>query len=98
VIGFHNVPHVGQDTNAAVESYHANMKSILSEARQKLVGRRMDWLIYQLTRDVLTHYWYAVQCKLYGFVANKKAERAVASAILRARGIPDHLVCLFPGG
>jgi hypothetical protein len=42
VIGFRNVPYAGQDTNAAVESYHANMKSILSEVRQKLVGRWMD--------------------------------------------------------
>jgi hypothetical protein len=98
VTSFRNIPHAGQDTNAAVESYHANMKSILSEARQKFQGRRMDWLIYELTGDVHTHYWYAVQCKLYGFVANRNAERIVASAVLRARGIPDHLIRLFPGG
>jgi hypothetical protein len=58
----------------------------------------MDWLIYQLTGDMLTHYWYTVQCKLYGFVMNKNAERVVASAVLRARGILDHLVRLFPRG
>jgi hypothetical protein len=98
VIGFRNVPHAGQDTNAAVESYHANMKSIMSEARQKFQGRRMDWLIYELTGDVHTHYWYAVQCKLYGFIANRNAEHIVASTVLWARGIPDHLVWLFPGG
>jgi hypothetical protein len=39
-----------------------------------------------------------VQCKLYGFITNKKAERVVASAVLRTKDIPDHLVKLFPGG
>lgn len=58
----------------------------------------MDWLVYHLTGDVLTHHWYIVQCKLYSFVANKKAKRIVASAVLRARGILDHLVRLFLGG
>jgi hypothetical protein len=91
-------PDAGQDTNAAVESYHANMKSILTSSRQRLTGRRMDWLLFHLTGDVLTHYWYIVQCKLYGFITNKKAERVVVSAVLRSNDIPDHLVKLFPGG
>jgi hypothetical protein len=60
VTGFPNIPHAGQDTNAAVESYHANMKSILLSSREHLSARRMDWLIYHLTGDVFTHYWYAV--------------------------------------
>jgi hypothetical protein len=98
ITGFRNIPHAGQDTNAAVESYHANMKSILLSSRERLSARKMDWLIYHLTGDVLTHYWYVVQCKLYGFIPNKTAERGVASAILRSKDIPDHLVKLFPGG
>jgi hypothetical protein len=57
----------------------------------------MDWLLFHLTGDVFTHYWYAVQCKLYGFITNKKAEWVVASAVLRSNDIPDHLVKLFPG-
>jgi hypothetical protein len=97
ITGFRNIPHAGQDTNAAVKSYHSNMKSILSDVRRNLHGRRIDWLIYHLTGDVLIHYWYAVSCKVYGFVANKTMERVVASAVLRARGIPNHLVKLFPG-
>jgi uncharacterized Zn finger protein len=48
--------------------------------------------------NVLTHYWYAVQCKLYGFISNKSAERVVASVVLRSKDIPDHLVKMFPGG
>ena len=95
VTGFRSIPHANQDTNAAVESYHANLKSILAMSRQKFTGRRVDWLIYHLVGDVLTHYWYAVQCKLYGFIKNGKAEGIVANAVLRARNIPDEdvLIC-----
>jgi hypothetical protein len=57
----------------------------------------MDWLIYHLTRDVLHHYWYAVQCKLYGYIRNKNAEWVATSAVLRARDIPDHFVKLYHG-
>jgi hypothetical protein len=60
VTGFYNILHAMQDTNAAVESYHANMKSILLSSREHLGARRIDWLIYHLTRDVLTYYRYAV--------------------------------------
>ena len=92
VKGFRNMPHANQDTNAAVESYHANLKAILRASRQKFDGRRVDWLVYHLLRDVLIHYWYAVQCKLYGFIKNGKAEGIVASAVIRAEEIPDEHV------
>ena len=86
------MPHANQDTNAAVESYHANLKAILQTSRQKFDGRRVDWLIYHLLKDVLIHYWYAVQCKLFGFIKNGKAEGIVASAVIRAEEIPDEHV------
>ena len=56
VKGFKNMPHANEDTNAAVESYHANLKAILRTSRAKFDGRRMDWLVYHLIRDVLIHY------------------------------------------
>lgn len=92
VKGFRNMPHANQDTNAAVESYHANLKALLRMSRSKFDGRRVDWLIYHLLKDVLIHYWYAVQLKLYGFIKNGKAEGIVASAVIRAEEIPDELV------
>jgi hypothetical protein len=35
----------------------------------------MDWLIYYLVDDVLTRYWYGVQCKIFMLyeTKNKKA-------------------------
>ena len=88
-VGARKIPHAGQNTNAAIESYHSNLKNILSSTKERFVGRRMDWLIYHLVGDVLTHYWYAVQCKAFGFVRNKKHEGIVCSAIIRASTIPD---------
>ncbi len=37
----------------------------------------MEWLIYNLVGDVLTHYWYKVQCKKFGYVRNKKQEGVI---------------------
>ena len=96
VTGNQYFPHCGQDTNSAIESYHANLKSILRESRQKLNGRHMDWLVFHLIWDVLTHYWFGVQCKLYGFVKNRKLEGIVAGVVLRAREIPDNYVFMYP--
>jgi hypothetical protein len=56
--GLRNIPHAGQDTTAAIESYHGNMKAILKQSHDKLKGRRVDWLIHQLTGDVINHYDY----------------------------------------
>ena len=94
-VGARRIPHAGQNTNAALESYHSNLKNILSSSKERLVGRRMDWLIYHLTGDVVTHYWYGVQCKSFGFVRNKHHEGIVCSAIIRASAIPDTnvLIC-----
>jgi hypothetical protein len=86
------VPYTGQNTNAVVESYHSNLKSILFSSKQKLVGRRMDWLIHHLLEDVVTHYWYNIQLKDYGFICNSKEEFIIVSAIVRAQEIPDDYV------
>jgi hypothetical protein len=89
VRGYRNMPH------DVVESYHATLKAILRSSRQKFDGRRVDWLIYHLLKDVLIHYWYAVQCKIYGFIKNGKAEGIVANAVIRTLEIPDEHVSIL---
>jgi hypothetical protein len=51
-----NIPHAGQNKNVAIESYHSNLKSMLKFAKECFNGRRMNWLIYHLTREVVIHY------------------------------------------
>jgi hypothetical protein len=55
-VGKCNIPHASQDTNTLIESYHANIKWILFCSRERFTRHIMDWLIYHLVGDVLTHY------------------------------------------
>ena len=71
VVGDRKIPHAGQDTTAAIESFHSNMKTVLRQSKKKLIGRRMDWLVYELTGNVIEKYDYSHWCKQNSFVKNK---------------------------
>jgi hypothetical protein len=58
VVGNHNLLYARQDTNAAIENYHANMKANLCSSKGKFHGRHVDWAINELVGDVWLHYWY----------------------------------------
>jgi hypothetical protein len=92
--GNHHLPHAGQDTNAAIESYHGNMQAVLRASKGRLVGRRVDWLIHELTHDVIMKYEYNRYLEESGFISNKKAERLVINSVLRSLKIPDSCVSL----
>ena len=94
VVGHRNLPYAGQDTNAAIESYHSNLKATLRAAKGRAHGRRLDWVIYELTEEILSHYWYQAMRKQHGFVPNLKQEQFVINAVLKAREIPDSCVTL----
>ena len=51
--------------------------------------------MFHLIGDMLTHYWYGVQCKLDGFVKNRKLEEIVIGVVLRAREIFDNYVFMY---
>jgi len=58
----------------------------------------MDWFIYNLVGDVLTRYRYGVQCKIFGYVKNKKQKGIIVNALLQACDIPSTNVLLSPNG
>lgn len=91
--------HVKQNTNAALEFYHSNLMSILNLVKDRYVGRQMDYLIQHLMSDVVTHYWYIIQCKAFGFISNMKQEGIVVSTIIRidAKLDPNVLICMDEG-
>ena len=91
---YRNISHANQDTNAAVESYHAILKAIFRTSRQKFDGRRVNWLVYHLVKHVLVQYLYDVQCKLYRFIKNGKVEEIVANTVIMALEIPDEYVLI----
>ena len=94
IVGHRNLPYAGQDTNAAIESYHSNLKATLRASKGRAHGRRLDWVIYELTGEILSHYWYQAMRKQHGFVPNLKQEQFVINAVLKAREIPDSAVTL----
>lgn len=55
-------------------------------------------MIFHLTSDVFIHYWYVIQCKLYGFMPNKAAGCLMALVVLRARSISNDYIKLNPDG
>jgi hypothetical protein len=94
VVGHCNLPYAGHDTNAAIESYHSNLKATLRASKGRAHGRRLDWVIYELTGEILSHYWYQAMRKQHGFVPNLKQEQFVINVVLKAREIPDSCVTL----
>jgi hypothetical protein len=58
----------------------------------------LDWLIFHLVENVITHYWYGVQCKFFVYVKHKKQECIVALVVLKAQDIPNSNVLLCPNG
>ena len=94
VVGHRNLPYAGHDTNAAIESYHSNLKATLRASKGRAHGRRLDWVIYEQTEEILSHYWYQTMRKQHGFVPNFKQEQFVINAVLKAREIPDSCVTL----
>lgn len=52
-MGNMHLPHVGQDTNTGIESYHGNTKAVLKAKTTELDGRRLDWLVHELIHDVV---------------------------------------------
>jgi hypothetical protein len=56
----------------------------------------MDWLIYHLVGDVLTHYWYGVQCKIFGYIENKKVKEL--SLVLCFGPVTSHSPMLYLDG
>lgn len=96
VVGDRKIPHAGQETTAAIESFHSNLKAVLRQSKKKLVGRRMDWLVYELTGNVIEKYDYNDWSKENGFVKNKKIRQMVVNSIIQAKSIPDNNVALPP--
>ncbi len=94
VVGNRNLPYVGQDTNEAIENYHANLKATLRSSKGRFHERRVDWVIHALIGDVLIHYWYNALQKSHGFVINRKQKQFVINVVIKAKMIPNSCVTL----
>ena len=81
VVGYKELPYATQDTNATIEGYHSTLKATLKSGKCRMLGRRVDWLIHELTGEVLTRFWYQCLRKRFGFVINKRQEYIVVGMV-----------------
>ena len=89
VKGCRDFPHANQETNNSVESYHCFLKSKFLYDRRKKCARRMDWLLYQLLKNVEPYYRFRDILKEAGYLNNYKKEKVFESSMEKAKQIPD---------
>ncbi len=82
------MPHLNQDTQASIESYHGALKRYFSLETKGLRGRRIDWLVWRLMTTVTKHYMHTTKMKKRGFIRNKVVERIVKMSVEKATLIP----------
>lgn len=89
VVGYQNLPYTCHDTNADIEKYYRFLKSKLRSESSCMVGRRVDWTITILTKEVHDHFWYKGLRKENSFVDNKKIAFLVVSALMKVCDIQN---------
>lgn len=89
VKGYRDFPHVNQETNNVVESYHYYLKKKIISDRRKKCSRRMDWLIYVLIKNVEPCYRFKEILKKEGFLNNYKKEKQLESSMEKEKRILD---------
>ncbi|KAL3699403.1 hypothetical protein R1sor_017425 [Riccia sorocarpa] len=85
-----NLAHTNQDINCAMETYHWNFKSRLRQEVKVLEGRRIDWFIHKLVKDVDSHFWYMDFCRRWDL--SNSEDMVSESTVLQAASIPDSSV------
>ena len=78
---FRQFDHSSQETNSAIEGYHTSIKTTFSTDKVLLRGRRVDWLVFMLTKKVLAMARDRAVSKLCGFQPNTKQEKATIQAV-----------------
>jgi len=94
VVGFRDYPHGGQETNAAIESFHNFLKSHNLKTKNFLQARRIDWLAYVLLDIIMPHYQQKAAAKNLGFSRNINQEKVTLGALKAARKLSDAVVVI----
>ncbi len=88
MVGFRQVPHSNQDTQASIESYHGALKHWFSLETKGLQSWWIDWLVWKLTTTIAKHYMHTTEMKKRRFIKNKVVERIVKMSVEKATLIP----------
>ena len=63
---------LGRTQMPQLKATNLTFKATLSASKGRVHGRRLDWIIYELTEEILSHFWYQAMRKQHGFVSNLK--------------------------
>ncbi len=88
MVGLCWVPHLNQDTQASIKSYHGVLKCWFSLETKGLKGHRINWLVWRLTTIVARHYMHQVEMKRRGFIKNKVMTWLVVKSVDKTSQIP----------
>ncbi|KAL3150070.1 hypothetical protein ABBQ38_013416 [Trebouxia sp. C0009 RCD-2024] len=85
VRGFRNVPHAQADTTGVCEGWHSSIKGGGLAKKSRLLGRRLDRLLYKLFYEFDLRVRCASSYKQEGYQHNRKKEQLVASAVIASQ-------------
>ena len=88
LIGHCQNRHSNQDTTSSIEAYHGALKRWMLVDNRDNHGKRIDFLVWQLTTPIVSHFMYMQSRKLNEFVLSKSLETIVKNNIARAKMIP----------
>eukprot|EP01018_Ginkgo_biloba_P012381 Gb_26306 [translate_table: standard] len=86
---YRTMRHANQETNSAIEAYHAYIKHTYLCHRKNMSNRRLDWLLWMLLTKIEVHYWYNQKLKEEDFLRNANVERITSTSWTRDLKIPD---------
>lgn len=86
---YHTIPHVGQETNGSIESYHSHLKYVWLKSIHATIHRRVDWLVLTLKTIVYVHYWWIQTCKENDFYRSIRIEKIENLSWYKAKIILD---------
>jgi len=85
MVGFHQVPHSNQNTQANIEFYHGALKHWFSFDIKGFKGRHIDWLAWRFITIMAQHYMHQAKMKKCEFIKNKVIWWLVATNVYEAR-------------
>jgi len=88
MVGLWRMPHLNQDTQASIKSYHGALERQFSLEIKGLWSRQIDWLVWRPMMTMAIHYMHIAQMKKHGFTRNKVLEHIVKTNIEKATLIP----------
>jgi len=88
MVGVRKVPHYNQDTQVNIESYHGALKCWFALDTKALRGRRIAWLVWQLTTTIACHYVHTLEMEKKGFIKNKVMEAIITRSVEKTAFIP----------